>query len=93
MFQAILQKYQTKEEVPTKVFLKQESNLNNSLILTRYTHLMQQFIYHYKQLYMFRASICPSSGVLGCIRIIPGYKTYTSAQVYTPAPQNLSHNT
>ena len=30
---------------------------------------MQQFIY-YKQLYMFRVSICPSSGVLGCIRII-----------------------
>ena len=26
---------------------------------------MQQFIYYYKQLYMFRASICPSSGVLG----------------------------
>ena len=22
-----------------------------------------------------------------------GYKTYTSAQDYTPAPQNLSHNT
>ena len=38
--------------------------------LTRDTHLMQQFIYYYKQLYMFRASICPSSGVLGCIRII-----------------------
>jgi hypothetical protein len=37
---------------------------------TRDTHLMQQFIYYYKQLYMFRASICPSSGVLGCIRII-----------------------
>ena len=34
------------------------------------THLMQQFIYYYKQLYMFRASICPSSGVLGCIRIM-----------------------
>jgi len=32
--------------------------------------LMQQFIYYYKQLYVFRASICPSSGVLGCIRII-----------------------
>ena len=31
---------------------------------------MQQFIYYYKLLYMFRASICPSSGVLGCIRII-----------------------
>ena len=27
-------------------------------------------IYYYKQFYMFRASICPSSGVLGCIRII-----------------------
>ena len=38
--------------------------------LTRDTHLMQQFIYYYKQLYMFRASICPSSGILGCIRII-----------------------
>ena len=37
--------------------------------LMRDTHLMQQFIYYYKQLYMFRASICPSSGVLGCIRI------------------------
>ena len=31
---------------------------------------MQQFIYYYKQLYMFRASICPSSGVLGCILIL-----------------------
>ena len=39
--------------------------------LTRDTHLMQQFIYYYKQL----------------------YTTYTSAQDYTPAPQNLSHNT
>ena len=29
-----------------------------------------QFIYYYKQLYMFRASICPSSGVLGCIGIM-----------------------
>jgi len=38
--------------------------------LTRDTHLMQKFIYYYKQLYMFRASICPSSGVIGCIRII-----------------------
>ena len=38
--------------------------------LTRDTHLMRQFIYYYKQLYMFRASICPSSGVLGCILII-----------------------
>ena len=37
--------------------------------LKRDTHLMQQFIYYYKQLYMFRASICPSSGVLGCSRI------------------------
>ena len=37
---------------------------------TRDTHLMQQFIYYYKQPYMFRASICPSSGVLGRIRII-----------------------
>ena len=63
--------------------------------------LMQQFIYYYKQLYLFRASICPSSGVLGCILIILlhmvsstiRYKTYTSAQDYTPAPQNLSHNT
>ena len=27
-------------------------------------------IYYYKYLYMFRASICPSSGVLGCIRCI-----------------------
>ena len=27
-------------------------------------------IYYYKQLYMFRASICPSSGVLDCILII-----------------------
>ena len=42
----------------------------NILTLTRDTHLMQQFIYYYKQLYMFRASICPSSGVLGCIRVI-----------------------
>jgi hypothetical protein len=25
---------------------------------------MQQFIYYYKYLYMFRASVCPSSGVL-----------------------------
>ena len=40
------------------------------LFLTRDTHLMQQFIYYYKQIYMFRASICPSSGVLGCTRII-----------------------
>jgi len=31
---------------------------------------MQQFIYYYKQLYMFQASVCPSSGVLGCIHII-----------------------
>ena len=31
---------------------------------------MQQFIYYYKQLYMFRASMCPSSGVLDCMRII-----------------------
>ena len=31
---------------------------------------MQQFIYYYKQLYLFRASICPSSGVLGFILII-----------------------
>ena len=38
--------------------------------LKRDTHLMQQLIYYYKQLYMFRASICPSSGVLGCVRII-----------------------
>ena len=38
--------------------------------MKRDTHLMQQFIYYYKQLYMFRASICPSSGVLGRIRII-----------------------
>jgi len=29
MFEAILQKYQTKEEVPTKVLLKQTTNLNN----------------------------------------------------------------
>ena len=42
--------------------------------LTRDTHLMQQFIYYYKQLYMFRASICPSSGVLGCIRIMSDTK-------------------
>ena len=42
----------------------------SEITLTRDTHLMQQFIYYYKQLYMFRASICPSSGVLGCIRII-----------------------
>ena len=41
-----------------------------NLRLTRDTHLMQQFIYYYKQLYMFRASICPSLGVLGCILII-----------------------
>ena len=38
--------------------------------LMRDTHWMQQFIYYYKQLYMFRASICPSSGVLRCIRIM-----------------------
>ena len=38
--------------------------------LTRDTHLMQQFIYYYKQLYMFRASICPSSGVLDCILLL-----------------------
>ena len=38
--------------------------------LTRDTHLTQQFIYYYKKLYMFRSSICPSSGVLGCIRIM-----------------------
>ena len=38
--------------------------------LTRDTHLMQQFVYYYKQLYMFRVSICPSSGVLSCIRIV-----------------------
>ena len=31
---------------------------------------MQQFIYYYKQLYIFRTSICPSSGVLGCILIV-----------------------
>ena len=37
--------------------------------LKRDTHLMQQFIYYYKKLYMFRASICPSSGVLGCMRV------------------------
>ena len=30
---------------------------------------MQQFIYYHKKLYMFRASICPSSGVLGCMRV------------------------
>ena len=41
-----------------------------NITLKRDTHLMQQFIYYYKQLYMFRASICPSSGVLGCIRIM-----------------------
>ena len=49
---------------------KERKHLLNSITLTRDTHLMQQFIYYYKQLYMFRASICPSSGVLGCIRII-----------------------
>ena len=38
--------------------------------LTRDIHLMQHFIYYYKQLYIFRASICPSSEVLGCILII-----------------------
>jgi hypothetical protein len=31
---------------------------------------MQRFIYYYKKFYMFRASICPSSGVLGCTRCI-----------------------
>ena len=46
------------------------SDLYRNIKLTRDTHLMQQFIYCYKQLYMFRASICPSSGVLGCILII-----------------------
>ena len=44
--------------------------VNIDIILTRYTHLMQQFIYYYKQLYMFRTSLCSSSGVLGCIRIV-----------------------
>jgi uncharacterized protein YpiB (UPF0302 family) len=33
MFEAIFQKYQIKEEVPTKVLLKYEANLNNSLIV------------------------------------------------------------
>jgi hypothetical protein len=28
--------------------------------MTRGTNLMQQFIYYFKQLYMFRACICPS---------------------------------
>jgi len=62
---------------------------------------------------MFRASICPSSGVLVCIRIIFLNMVFstrccgwgseepvsslvhwcTSAQDYTPAPQNLSHST
>jgi hypothetical protein len=31
---------------------------------------MQLFIYYYKKFYMFRESICPSSGVLGCISFI-----------------------
>jgi hypothetical protein len=29
----MIQKYQTKEEVPTKVLLKYETNLNNSVIV------------------------------------------------------------
>ena len=45
-------------------------NKCRTLKLTRDTHLIQQFIYYYKQLYMFRASICPSSGVLGFVRFI-----------------------
>ena len=48
----------------------QKINLLKKRLLTRDTSLMQQFIYYYKQLYMFWASICPSSGVLGCIRIM-----------------------
>jgi len=28
-----------------------------------------------------------------CVSFVSGYKTYTSARDYTPAPQNLSHNT
>ena len=49
-------------------WIKQGSKWQHKL--KRDTHLMQQFIYYYKQLYMFRSSICPSSGVLGCIHII-----------------------
>ena len=33
MFEGIFQKYRTNEEVPTKVLLKCETNLNNSLIV------------------------------------------------------------
>ena len=33
--------------------------LQSYILLTRDTHLMQQFIYYYKQLYMFRAYRCP----------------------------------
>jgi len=44
---------------------------------------------------MFRASVCPFSGILGCVRVMLLHmvQTYTSAQDYTPAPQNLTHNT
>jgi len=38
--------------------------------MTRGTNLMQKFIYYHKYLYMFLASICPSSGALGCIPFI-----------------------
>ena len=33
MFEAIFQKYRANDEVPTKVLLKYETNLNNSLII------------------------------------------------------------
>ena len=38
--------------------------------LTRDTHLMQQFIYYYKQLYMFRASTCHMVSSTICSSII-----------------------
>ena len=59
-------------------------------ILKRGTHLMQQFIYYYKQLYMFRASICPSSGVLGCIRIMLLHMVFSTVPL-APTPINLQH--
>ena len=33
MFEAILRKYRNKDEVPTKLLLKEETNLNNSVIV------------------------------------------------------------
>ena len=50
--------------------------------LTRDTHLMQQFIYYYKQLYMFRASI---QNLHQCTRLHTGSSE--------PQPQHLVLNT